>query len=143
MQRRVDWDDTDAAGHQHFTAILRWAEQAEHLLCERLGIYGDTAGRMPRVRLEVDFMRRLAPREIVSIELSVARVGRSSVVFEFEIHAQAELAAKGSVVAAFAPQAGAVPLPDALRQALLTGGEVAGERYAAVPAPGVVSQPIT
>ena len=56
IERRVEWVDTDAAGHQHYTAILRWAEAAEAELLRSLGIDW-LFGRTPRVRHEVDYQR--------------------------------------------------------------------------------------
>ena len=32
VRRRVAWNETDAAGHNHFTAVFRWIEEAEHSL---------------------------------------------------------------------------------------------------------------
>lgn len=131
VQRRVEWSDTDAAGHQHFTAVLRWVEEAELLMHERLGIAELTVGRCPRVRVEADFTRRLAPQQLVEVELSVAHVGRSSISYRFEVSHCGELAARGIVVAALvAPGAGAVGWPEDARDTLLGGGAVRGEHYA-------------
>jgi acyl-CoA thioester hydrolase len=133
VQRRVEWADTDAAGHQHFTAVLRWVEQAETLLCERLGIADRTLGHMPRVRVESDFSQRLFPGEVVDVDLEVTRVGRSSVAFAFVVRRDGEDAARGTVVAAFVDaHTGATPWPDDIRHALTTGGRLAGERYTVV-----------
>jgi acyl-CoA thioesterase FadM len=130
VQRRVEWSDTDAAGHQHFTSVLRWAEQAEILLHERLGIAGVTVGRCPRVHVSVDFSRRLMPQQIVDVEVAVAHVGRTSVGYDFVVRLDGDVAARGSVVAALVePGAGAMAWPEHARRALLEGGAVDGEHY--------------
>src|SRR5690606_35087854 len=36
--RTVEWQDTDAAGHYHHSAVIRWVEAAETALHERLGL---------------------------------------------------------------------------------------------------------
>ena len=135
VQRRVEWSDTDAAGHQHFTSVLRWAEQAEILLHERLGIAGITVGKCPRVHVSVDFSRRLMPQQIVDVDVAVARVGRTSVAYDFVVRLDGDVAARGSVVAALVePGAGAMAWPEHARRALLEGGAVDGERYLCEPA---------
>jgi 2-aminobenzoate-CoA ligase len=75
VERRVEWSDTDAAGQHHFTSVLRWAEQAEFVLQERLGIAELVAGHCPRVHLSVDFKRPVYAREVVEIDLAVREVG--------------------------------------------------------------------
>jgi len=75
-------DRHDAAGHQHFTAILRWAEQAELLLHERLGISDVTLGRCPRVRVGGRVPEAPLAKAVVDVEIAVKRVGRSSVVYD-------------------------------------------------------------
>jgi acyl-CoA thioesterase FadM len=135
VQRRVEWSDTDAAGHQHFTAVLRWAEQAEILLHERLGIADLTVGHCPRVHVTVDFSRRLRPRQVVDVDLGVTRVGRSSIAYDFSVRLDGNVAARGKVVAALvAAGAGAASWPHDVRRALLEAGAVDGERYASMRA---------
>jgi 2-aminobenzoate-CoA ligase len=131
IQRRVEWTDTDAAGHQHFTAILRWAEQAELLLHERLGISDVTLGRCPRVRVEAEYLKRLWPQAVVDVEIAVKRVGRSSVVYDFAVRHDGEDAARGVMTAVHVEGgAGSSPWPDHARHALMLSGRVDGERFA-------------
>ncbi|MGR7003503.1 acyl-CoA thioesterase [Yinghuangia aomiensis] len=58
VERRVEWPDTDAAGHRLFSAVQRWAEAAEAVLLGRLAC-GACSGSTPRVHYEADFLRRL------------------------------------------------------------------------------------
>ena len=128
IERRVEWVDTDAAGHQHYTAILRWAEAAEAELLRNLGL-DRLFGRTPRVRHEVDYKGRLWFGEIVRTRLWVDALGRTSLRFGFTVHGPKGLAAQGTVTIAHAEpdQPRATPWPDEVR-ALLTpeqprGGE--------------------
>ncbi len=45
IERRVEWPDTDAAGHQPHSVVMRWVEEAEAALLERLGSRGCSGGR--------------------------------------------------------------------------------------------------
>jgi len=40
IERRVEWPYTDAAGHQHHSVVMRWVEEADTALHERLGSRG-------------------------------------------------------------------------------------------------------
>jgi acyl-CoA thioesterase FadM len=129
VERRVEWSDTDAAGQSHFTSILRWTEQAEYVLYERLGIAESVAGRCPRVHLSVDFRSRAQPRQVVEIDLAVLEVGRSSVRYAFVVRREDETVAEGAVAAVFVRDGQATPWPADVRRRLLESGRVAGERF--------------
>jgi len=126
IERRVEWADTDAAGHQHYTAILRWAEAAEAQLLRDLEL-GWLFGRTPRVRHEVDYRGRLWFGEVVRTRLWVDTLGRTSVRFGFEVHGPRGLAAQGWVTAAHSEphEPKSAPWTDEVR-ALLTPGGRAG-----------------
>jgi acyl-CoA thioester hydrolase len=146
VQRRVEWADTDASGHHHFTAVLRWAEEAETVLLERLGLGDLAVGHCPRVHVSADYRRPLEVRELVEIELAVAAVGRSSVSYELVVRRGEEVAATGKMVAVLVrPETGggAAAWPPPARRALLGAGAVAGERYeppAVAPGAGQAQQ---
>jgi acyl-CoA thioester hydrolase len=128
VQRRVEWADTDGAGHQHFTAVLRWLEEAETCLHERLGIIDRTWGHIPRVHLDVDFTARLYFRDVVEVELRVVEVGRTSLRYAFSVRRGPDLAAHGAVVVVHCDPddtAGGTPLewPQDVRAALTSAGE--------------------
>ncbi|MEV6978118.1 thioesterase family protein [Kitasatospora sp. NPDC093806] len=122
-ERRVEWSDTDAAGHYHFSAVQRWAEAAEATLLRRLGLAG-LFGRIPRVHFEADYRERLWFGDTVRTELRVERVGGSSLHYAFEVHGPHGLAASGrmSVVHAAPHAKGSEPWPDQVRQALAEAG---------------------
>ena len=56
-QDRVAWVDTDAGGRIHFTAVFRWAEQAETALIRRLGLLDATWGDYPRRKVEAEYLK--------------------------------------------------------------------------------------
>lgn len=123
IERRVEWADTDASGHHHNTAVVRWFEIAEARLLDRAGLLHEIYDRLPRVRIEIDFLRSVRFGDRVAMEVRVERVGESSLTFAFELRAAEGLAARGSVVAALRTRAGAAqPWPAAWRRRLLQGG---------------------
>lgn len=114
ISRTVDWQDTDAAGHYHHSAVIRWVEAAETALHEQLGL-AYLMGKVPRVHYEVDYLDRLYYREPVSIELAVAEAGRTSLTYTFEVTGPRGVAARGRMVVVHVhPETGAAqPWPDA------------------------------
>ena len=106
VQRRIEWSDTDASGQWHNTAAFRLVEVAETALLERLGILRAIYGRLPRVRIESDFKRGLFFRDLVDCYICVARVGNSSITYEFEIRKAGELCVRAKVVAVLLDDAG-------------------------------------
>ena len=142
IQRRVEWAQTDAAGHHHWSAVLHWAEQAQTVLHERLGIAHRTHGREPRVHMSVDLTERVYFRDLVEIELVVRSVGTSSVRYGFTVTRADDAAAAGELVAVHVdPDSGrAHPWPEDVRAALTGGGEQLPELLAAGPRQGRVGR---
>ena len=110
LRRRVEWPDTDAAGHYHHSTVIRWVEAAESQLHEELGL-PDLFGAVPRVRYEVDYAERLWFRDEVEIMLTVASVGRTSIRYEFEVRRGEALAARGALTAVHLDQESGEPRP--------------------------------
>ncbi|WP_063017926.1 acyl-CoA thioesterase [Nocardia nova] len=121
VQRPVDWQDTDASGHYHHSTVVRWVEAAEAVLLNSVGL-GRLFGRIPRVRYEVDYIDRLWFGDTASIELSVERIGTTSLRYDFTITripaspstpaGPRTIAARGALTAVHAPDAGgAQPWP--------------------------------
>ena len=106
VQRRIEWPDTDASGRWHNTAAFRFIEVAETALLERLGFLDEVYGRLPRVRIEADFKRLLEFRDVVDLTINVARVGNSSITYDFEIRKAKELCGRAKVVAVLLDEAG-------------------------------------
>lgn len=130
VHRRVEWIDTDAAGHHHHGAVLRWVEAAEAVLLQRRGM-SRLFGRIPRVHYEVDYRSRLWFGQPVQIELAVARVGEKSVRYEFVVRSEDVVAATGNLVITLAApdSPSALAWPDDVRAALTRGGPQPGETY--------------
>ncbi|MQS17000.1 acyl-CoA thioesterase [Streptomyces kaniharaensis] len=101
--------DTDAAGHHHNTAVVRYVEAAEAELMRACGVTG-YFGAAPRVRYEADFTAPLWFGQEVTTVLAVERVGTSSVTFRFEVWGEPtdrgprQLAASGRYVAVHVPR---------------------------------------
>ena len=115
IERHVEWHDTDASGHQHNSAVVRWAEDAEAELLRRHELAW-LFGRTPRVRHEINYRGRLWFGEPVRIRLCVGEVGRASMRLEFEVSGPRGVAADGVVVIVHAePDApSATPWPEAV-----------------------------
>jgi acyl-CoA thioester hydrolase len=95
--RAVEWHDTDASGHQHNSAVLRWAEEAEASLLRSVGLAW-LFGRTPRVRHEVNYRGRLWFGDEVRVSMRITRIGRTSLTFGFDVLGPNGVAADGSVV---------------------------------------------
>ncbi|WP_427008713.1 acyl-CoA thioesterase [Pseudarthrobacter sp. H2] len=82
LERTVEWIDTDAAGHQHNSAILRWVEAAEAELFRRLGVpeYFPVA---PRVHQSTNFKAKLRFGQRITVEVAIVAIGRTSMTFTF------------------------------------------------------------
>jgi acyl-CoA thioesterase FadM len=130
IERRVEWSDTDAAGHYHFSSALRWAEAAEAVLLRRLGLE-ELFGSIPRVHFEADYLERLWFGDLVRIELRVHKVGAASLHYAFEVRGPHGPAATGrmSVVHSAATAKGSVPWPEETRRKLTESGPQRPESY--------------
>ena len=128
VQRRVEWPDTDAAGHYHHSTVIRWVEAAEAVLYDRLGLR-ELFGRIPRVRYEVDYTARLWFGDRVDITIGVAALGRTSIRYAFEVRRGAEVAAVGTMVAVSSDPAevGPAAWTDDVRERFTTSGAQAAE----------------
>jgi len=126
-RRRLEWADTDAAGHNHFSVAFRWMEEVEHELRRSIGLPTDLTGGIPRVHVEVDYRDRIWFGEEVDITMGVAGVGRTSCRFVWvmeRVGGERELLMEGAHVVVHSPDAhgGAVPWPEHIKAALLAGG---------------------
>ena len=88
LRTRVEWMDTDAAGIYHNSCVMRFVESAEAELMRQRGLDGYFVVA-PRVRFEVDFSAPLVFGQEVTVVLRVARMGRSSLTFSFEVWGEA------------------------------------------------------
>lgn len=132
VQRRIEWPDTDASGHYHYSTAFRLAEAAEAVLHDRLGIIGETFGRTPRVRVCADFRSVLRFHDVVDVELRVAAVGRTSVTYAFAVRRDDVVAVEGEVATVLLerPEGATAPVPDVWRRLLLEAGPQRPETFA-------------
>lgn len=123
-QRRVAFSETDASGRVHFTSILKWAEDAEHEFLRAKGLPVLTKnGGWPRVNVSCDYQRPLAFGEVVSVEIELEKIGRSSLTWSFEVLTQdGESAAKGQMTTVWIENDQKAEI-DAETRALLQGGQ--------------------
>ncbi|GGP89754.1 acyl-CoA thioesterase [Streptomyces melanogenes] len=129
IERRVEWPDTDAAGHYHHSTVVRWVEAAEAVLLRRLGL-AHLFGSTPRVHFEADYRARLWFGDLVRVELRVVKVGTTSLHYAFMVGSRGEEAAatgRMTIVHSAARANGATPWPDEVRERLAGSGPQAPE----------------
>ena len=115
---RVLWIDTDAGGRIHFTAAFRWAEAAEMGLYRELGLI-EHVPQLPRRHVEAEYHRVLVFNDEIDVTLSVAKVGTTSITYEWQIAHEGELAIAGRHTVVHVDEDGqASPIDDSLRAAL-------------------------
>ncbi|WP_411730844.1 acyl-CoA thioesterase [Paeniglutamicibacter sp.] len=125
VERTIEWVDTDAAGHQHNSVIMRMVESAEAKLFRELGATSYFA-IAPRVRHEIDYRAKLYFGQAVTTAVRIERIGTSSMDFAFKVWGHphegraAVLAAEGRFVTVCVPQGsdGSAPWPEGIRAAL-------------------------
>jgi acyl-CoA thioester hydrolase len=125
LTRLIEWGDTDAAGHQHNSVILRFVEACEAQLFRSLDIH-DYFGQAPRVRQEVNFRAKLYFGQAVTTTVSLERLGQKSMTFSFRVWGEAfddkprRLSADGSFVTVCVPHGSEIsrPWPASFRTAL-------------------------
>ncbi|MEY4178551.1 MAG: hypothetical protein RLY70_2125 [Planctomycetota bacterium] len=152
-ERRVEFRDTDAAGMMHFSAFFPRMEEAEHALLRSLGTSvwqtqplpvadapaavtagsdgaiaagePSVAGKVswPRVSARCDYRGPVRFEDMLSVEVRVARLGTSSVTYDFRFLHDGRRVAEGQVTAVccrFSPgePPRAIPIPQTLRDEL-------------------------
>lgn len=134
---RVPFADVDSSGRIHFTAMLRYMENAEHELVRSLGFPRATTFPdvvFPRVHVECDLRRAIRYDDELTVTAWVERVGRSSWTIAFSAYftqevnttvqdnapPSAETVAEGkmTIVSVDPKTERARTLPDHLRRAL-------------------------
>jgi len=129
--RIVEFGDTDMAGIVHFANFFRFMEAAEHAYLRSLGlsvvmeIDGGKYG-LPRVSASCDYLRPARFGDELTVEVTVVKLGRSSVSYAFDFTHGDEPIARGRVTAVFcrfdAGRPEACEMPAAFRTKLGPGG---------------------
>jgi acyl-CoA thioesterase FadM len=106
--------------------MFRYFESAEIEFMRSLGItYGETNYGLPRVHAECDFLGAIGYDDMIDIEVSLSKLGRSSVRLHFRTEKEGRLLAIGAVVIAcmdIATQR-AISIPPEMRARLQTAVE--------------------
>ena len=104
VQEHVRWSDVDASSIIRWSAYTRFVELAETELFRAAGFpYATLWDRLdiwlPRVQFHLDYRSPARLDDLLDTELWVARIGRSSIRFEFAVsRADAEVVAEGYLV---------------------------------------------
>jgi len=135
--RRVEFADTDTAQLIHFTALLRYMEEAEHAFYRSLGASGyewrpDGVSGTPRVSVRCDFLGPLRYGEEVEVRLTVCELRNKAIRYEAEFTVERSeglsVVARGEMTVVYATREhGSLdwtgqPIPSALRAALISAG---------------------
>lgn len=125
LKRRLRWADADAAGRLHFPRIFEIVEEAEGELMRGLGWPFDLKRRnydFPRVNVNCNFLRVIALDAPYRMRFAVAKLGRSSIRYDFQVFdADEQLAIEGAMTVVVMEDGKAVEIPAGLRKALERG----------------------
>jgi acyl-CoA thioester hydrolase len=130
--RRVEFVDTDMAGIVHYSNFFRYMEAAEVDFLQARGLSvaltrGDKKIGLPRVAAECDFLKPAYFEDILDIEVILAKLGRKSITYGFEISRAGELLARGQVTCVCCLVLGprkieSIEIPAEMRQLLAGAG---------------------
>lgn len=97
-ESRIRFVDTDASGRIHYTALFRHFEAAEFEFLRSIGCpYGSFEASFPRVHVDCDYLAALRSDDLISTEVKVDRVGRTSFTLAFAASLDGQPAAKGKI----------------------------------------------
>lgn len=121
LKRRLRWADTDAAGRLHFPRIFEIVEEAESELVRSIDWpMNRTMGYdFPRANVECRFMRVLTLDSPFRLVLTVGKLGRTSIRYDFQVFDEdEELAISGAMVVVVVQNGKPTEIPLSLRAAL-------------------------
>ncbi|HUS39702.1 MAG: thioesterase family protein [Pirellulales bacterium] len=101
-QCRVEWRDTDAAGIVHYSVFFNYMEEAEHALLRDAGVdvvNADDQGvySFPRVSVKCDYKAPIRFSDVVDVDVTIARLGKASVTYQFHFSSNDRPIAEGEV----------------------------------------------
>ena len=98
---RILFIDTDASGRIHYTSLFRYFEAAEIEFFRATGVLHEHPGTsLPRVHVECDYRTAICFDDEVVFEVSVGRLGKTSIQLKFRVLTDDIEAASGNVVIA-------------------------------------------
>lgn len=123
-QGSVTFADTDVAGVAHFSTILRYAEEAEHALLEKMRIpVISHEGGFPKVRVECDYTAPMRFGDAFSVKLHLVQISNKSLRWGFVITVSNVCCASGELVTVLVNSEGkSVEIPQQWREKLETLG---------------------
>jgi len=127
--RLVEFHDTDMAGIMHFASFFQYMESAEHELIRTAGfsvhekIGGQTLS-FPRVAASCEFHSPALSEDVLTIGVSLTRIGNKSLHYQFEFRIEDRAVATGeisSVCCRIEPGQPlvSVPLPTEIKETLM------------------------
>lgn len=123
LTRRIRWADADAAGRLHYPRIFEYFEEGEIELLRAAGYapFSDSRYDFPRKHVEAVFHRVLPLDAPFVMRVSVGKLGKTSIRYDFHIFADKEctqLAVEGSMTVVAVQNDRPVPLPSEMRDLL-------------------------
>jgi acyl-CoA thioester hydrolase len=121
LERRLRWADADAAGRLHFPRIFEIVEEAESELVRSIAwpMNRSMGYDFPRVHLECKFLRILALDSRFRLRLTVGKLGRTSIRYDYQVFdGDEELAIDGTMTIVVLQHGKPTEIPATLRAAL-------------------------
>ena len=133
VTRRVEFGDTDMAGIVHFSNFFRYMESAETAYLRARGLsvaWRDADGLrygFPRVSVSCDYARPARFEDVLTVEVHLEKLGRTSVAYRFEFTRDGVAIATGRAKAVYCREGPghtmhSVELPADLRAKLESDG---------------------
>ena len=120
-KRRIHFHETDMAGIVHFSRffpILEEAEQAFYREGIKISIQSvlKQGYIVPRVHAECDYLNPLFADDLIEVEVSLEKIGLSSLTMLFNITRQDTAIAKGKIVGVYVKDGKSVDIPEEIRE---------------------------
>jgi len=134
--RRIEFCETDAAGIAHFSSLIIYMEQAEHALLRSVGLSvaashssgpnpvdpSAMAYSWPRVKVECEFCSPGRFEDIISVETTVAALGKKSITYQHHLSIGITTIATGKMTSVCCVREGgsliSTPIPQFIRELL-------------------------
>ncbi|MEU4233766.1 thioesterase family protein [Nonomuraea sp. NPDC026600] len=120
IKRRIGWTEVDPSSNYQFSSALQYVEEAEIALFREAGVLGDLYPHLPRTHVTASYVRPARFDDLITVQVKVSRVGRSSVDLDFRILLDETVCAHGVLGSAYVdPATGtSTPVPEHVRARL-------------------------
>jgi acyl-CoA thioester hydrolase len=126
--RRVEFGDTDMAGIMHFSNFFRFMESAETAFLRSRGmnvqwVENHVKHGFPRVSVACDFQQPARFEDLLTIQVTVEKIGTKSLTNRFDFSREGQPLAVGRMTSVYVRDNGkggmeALAIPDSLRAKL-------------------------